>query len=378
MPDSYILHLCSYFIGSKVYKHLFEELAKQPTVRTQDVFVPIRTDRHNGANLLNVDNVFIYYIKSLGLSTRLSLALKQFRLKQAFSTFYRQQNAPPYTCIHAHTLYSDGILAWRLHRELGIPYIITVRTTDVDIFNRLSPQWEPVIRKVLRDAKTVIFISPAHKHKFEAKYGATLPHTQLMPNGINQHWLAQSNTAKLSDISDITRGLYIGAINRNKNIARTIEAFLNAKLDTPERLMTIVGGSYEEYTKCYGPLSEKQLASVNFAGRITDLEALQKYYKEANIFIMPSHMETFGLVYLEAISQCTPVIYSRGQAIDGLFPEGEVGVACDSRSTTSIQGAIEYILQHYPVGLTYRNGKNPVQEFSWRRVATALATEVYV
>ena len=40
---------------------------------------------------------------------------------------------------------------------------------------------------------------------------------------------------------------------------------------------------------------------------------------------MPSRYETFGLVYGEAMSQGLPIIYSKGQGVDGYFKEGTVG-----------------------------------------------------
>lgn len=40
---------------------------------------------------------------------------------------------------------------------------------------------------------------------------------------------------------------------------------------------------------------------------------------------MPSHKETFGLVYAEAMSQGLPIIYTKNQGFDGQFPDGYVG-----------------------------------------------------
>ena len=48
------------------------------------------------------------------------------------------------------------------------------------------------------------------------------------------------------------------------------------------------------------------------------------------MLLVPSEAETFGMVYLEAMSPGVPVLYTRGQGFDGQFPEGTAGfsVAC--------------------------------------------------
>ena len=51
------------------------------------------------------------------------------------------------------------------------------------------------------------------------------------------------------------------------------------------------------------------------------------FYKSAHIFVMPSLTETFGIVFIEALSQGLPLIYTKGQGIDGYFPQGFVGYA---------------------------------------------------
>jgi glycosyltransferase involved in cell wall biosynthesis len=62
---------------------------------------------------------------------------------------------------------------------------------------------------------------------------------------------------------------------------------------------------------------------------------------------MASFKETFGLVYFEAMSQGTPVIYSEGQGIDGYFPQGFIGYSVDPHDFNDAKIKIELILKNY-------------------------------
>lgn len=96
--------------------------------------------------------------------------------------------------------------------------------------------------------------------------------------------------------------------------------------------------------------------------------------RESDVFILPSHKETFGLVYAEAMSQGLPVIYTRGQGFDGQFPEGTVGYAVSDRSASEIADAVERILGRYDEIST--NCVECAEEFRWSGITQRLL-EVY-
>lgn len=62
---------------------------------------------------------------------------------------------------------------------------------------------------------------------------------------------------------------------------------------------------------------------------------------------MPSKFETFGLVYVEAMTQGTPVIYTRGQGFDGFFEEGTVGYSVDGEDILEMKERIFDIINNY-------------------------------
>ena len=82
---------------------------------------------------------------------------------------------------------------------------------------------------------------------------------------------------------------------------------------------------------------------------------------------MPSHTETFGLVYLEAMTQGLPVIYTRGQGFDGQFKEGTIGFAVSDKSPEEIAEKVIAIMNNYEE--ISRNASALSSKYSWGEVA---------
>jgi glycosyltransferase involved in cell wall biosynthesis len=66
-----------------------------------------------------------------------------------------------------------------------------------------------------------------------------------------------------------------------------------------------------------------------------------------NAFIMPTTNETFGMVYIEALSAGIPIIYSKEQGIDGYFDIADIGPAVDPKSVKSIYMGIIQVIENY-------------------------------
>ena len=82
---------------------------------------------------------------------------------------------------------------------------------------------------------------------------------------------------------------------------------------------------------------------------------------------MPSLRETFGTVYIEALSQGLPVIYTKGQGIDGYFDQGLTGFACDPMNVHEIKEAILQIMGNYQT--TSQACALAAQDFQWHVIA---------
>ena len=82
---------------------------------------------------------------------------------------------------------------------------------------------------------------------------------------------------------------------------------------------------------------------------------------------MPSHTETFGLVYAEAMSQGLPVLYTKGQGFDGHFSDGVVGYAVSDTDATNLAEKLKEVITHYDE--LSSNCIRMVNKFDWNAIA---------
>ena len=272
--------------------------------------------------------------------------------------------------IHAYTLFTDGNSAYELSKKYSIPYVVAVRDTDVNAFFKWRPHLRSRGAEILANAKAVFFLSPAYKEQVLSKY---IPQalreyiadkSHIVPNGIDDFWFENcyttrdfNKTQKLLE-QKCARIIFVGRISNRKNPLTTLRAIDLLEKKGYKIEFTVVGGFENAYIK-------KVLLSdtrVCYAGKLTKNDVIEKY-RTNDIFVMPSHTETFGLVYAEAMSQGLPVIYTKGQGFDGQFSEGEVGYSVDSHSPAAVAKGIVKAIEHY--GEIARRCLEKFDKFQW-------------
>ena len=339
-----ILHIANDYSGSKVYKNLVKGLDQLGLV--QYVYTAIRSESLEGKNaiLFQEAQSKIHYRNILKKSDRIFYTHK---INKITKDVEEEVLLSEINLIHAHTWYSDGGVAYELYKKHNIPYVITVRNTDLNLFYKYAYHLRKFGREIIENANKVFFISPSyHKRFFKLKpfinNESIINKSEVIPNGIDDFWINNYKSPK-QKLQDVPVLLFIGKFAKGKNVLRLIEAVntLN-KTGTPCELNLVGGGGNEEkevLTKV------EQSEYINFHGKIFDKRLLQKQFESADIFVMPSHKETFGLVYIEAISQGLPVIYTQNEGIDGFYKE--VGLAVNPNQKISVVNAIKEVIENY-------------------------------
>lgn len=358
-----ILHICNDYCGSKVHARLYSEFDLLGAEQT--VYSHFDSRREVGANGINSDRVRIVYDQILKPWHHY---LFHLRVAQVYASMCRQIDASQFDLIHAATLFSDGALALKLHQRYGIPYVVAVRKTDVYRFLKLGPHTWPMGRDILLNAQRIVFISQALQNAFvcHPMIDRLLPRIQskfvLQPNGVEDYWI--DNAVEASDVRQCNGLVYVGKFDANKNVMRLMEAVRLLSQRVPDVHLDLVGGSGNLHNKVVA-LTQKEPFRFTYHGPIHDRPMLREVFARNAVFCMPSINETFGLVYVEALSQGLPVLCSRGQGIDGLFA-GPVGEFVDPLSVEAIAEGLHKLLTHRE---QYRQSID-FEQFRWSKIAS--------
>lgn len=340
-----ILHINRNYIFNNLHQVMIDNLSLQKDIMN-DIFVPICKQQNINYDIS--DNVVVK--DCFNLNDRYLFDFKQYKITKALEKTFDIHN---YDCIHAYTLFTDGNCARNLSLKYNIPYIVAIRNTDVNDFYEKMPFLRKRGIKIMQSASAICFLSNSYFKKVFDKFIPKNLQSELkkkvyiIPNGVDRFWLdynfndSEMKKSKI-DKSKTLNVIYAGRIDKNKNILTTQRALAILRKEGYITNFTVVGkvenqSEYDliirdEFTNYIPELSKKDLINE---------------YRKNDLFIMPSFTESFGLTYVEAMSQGLPVIYTEGQGFDDQFKEGVVGFHVDPYSPESICFAIKKILKDY-------------------------------
>lgn len=332
-----ILHICPSF-NNPLYAEIVERQLVNNNIR---VFY----FRGKKEGLPNGEKEYVDGVMPYNNIDRFFFKIKEKKILKKFFGLYKPDE---FDICHAHTLFVSGYIALQAKKKWGLKYIVAVRGTDINLFFRYRYNLRKIGIEILCNAEKIIFMSNCHKIEVFEKYIPTQFKEELSEksvvkyNGINNFWLKENKSAKHLRKNEILSLIYYGDINKNKNLELTMKVVEKFISEGQNVEFTVIGRildrKYEEIFKC-----KRYIKYIEFKPK----EELIHYLRNADIFIMPSLSETFGLSYIEAMSQGIPIIYTRGQGIDGVFEEGTVGYHVNPHDIEETYNAIKRVLSDY-------------------------------
>jgi len=318
----------------------------------QVVYNPIREAKYIGRNKIELKEkgsrivyspILNYHLDRFFYKLKIRKILKDLETKIDFSTI---------SFVHAHTWYSDGGVAYLLHKKYKIPYVIAIRSTDVNIFYKYFIHERFFGRKILKNAQKTILISASYKSKvfnfsfLKAIRGSIDDKLEIIPNGVAPYWIQHSHHKNLfiKSSSNEFNILYIGSFINRKHLPILQKAIIDLSAKNKIKLHIVGGGGKDEKEVLKHIQSYPHL--FNYYGKILDKNKLREIMNACDIFAMPSRNETFGLVYVEAMLQGLPILYTKGEGIDGFYEEN-IGEKVRNFSIDEIRNKLEKMINHY-------------------------------
>ena len=339
-----ILHINVNYIVSALHQTMIEHLNRQGVENS--VFVPTYDP-----SISIVDcREYVFLSKCFKKWDRLFFYGKQ---RKIISSALHTYDISRFDLIHAYTLFTDGNAAMELSKQYGIPYVVAIRNQDVNAFFKWKPQLRPLGIRIMRNADAVFFLSPVYRKTVIEQVvpkeyrEEILAKSHIIPNGIDDFWHENVYHRNVDEAVERfgrkeLRCIYVGGIDANKNTELTLKGLALLCKQGWDCSLTAIGKTVER--RAYEQMC--RYPAFHYV-EPKKREELIHYYRQADIFVMPSHTETFGLVYAEAMSQGLPVLYTRGQGFDGQFPEGEVGYSVDDKNPAEVAEKIRCVIRDY-------------------------------
>lgn len=366
-----IVHQNSNYATNVIYKNLIEELVQLKSTPKKEYLIsaPVRTKENIGNYSFDHPDVTFYYQNIIKKYHRVLYHQKISKMKKEL---LKRVVPNDIELIHAVFQFTDGGVGNELFKKYNIPYIISIKNTDLNIFYYYLLHLRNYGNEIIKNAAKVVFLTPCYRDKLINTYLPKSLHSELLqksiiiPNGIDEFWHNNLGTPKKLISKKTINIANVGEISKLKNLNTLLSVADKLIKKGYEVSIDIAGkprGKYgEQMIK-----KIKSLSFCNYHGVVKDKNKLKNIFKSADIFILPSKKESFGLVYAEALSQATPIIYVKGEGFDGQFPEGTVGYSCDPDSVEDIILKIQMIQDNYE--LLSKNCIEKVSKFKWSTVA---------
>lgn len=206
-----------------------------------------------------------------------------------------------------------------------------------------------------------IFVNAAYvRTSLMEDYGVAPDRITVTGLGVNPFFL-QNTPATITP--EFTHDLlFVGYDFGYKGGADVLEALNIARKEIPDLTLTVVGP---------GPDQVPETPGVHLTGRIRDQAQLLEHYRKADLFVMPSLCDSFGFVFLEAMSQGVPCIGADLNAMPEIIRDGETGYVVPVRDPEALADAL---LRYYADPANrQRMGRAALERvrgvYTWDRVA---------
>ena len=292
-------------------------------------------------------------------------------------------NGLTYRAVHSH-YWLSGWVGQAFSRWLDIPHVITFHTLSRIKMQSRPGEREPqqrqeVEEELIASADRIVAFSPHERDAMARLYGGDANRIQLAPCGVDLtrfRPLDREESRRQLGLNGDKVLLYVGRIESLKGVELLVRT--TAQLDTCEPVKVLVVGDDNGQDREVDRLRELAETlevgdSIDFVGRVAQNE-LPVYYSAADVCVVPSFYESFGLAALESMACGTPVVASRVGGLSTVVQHGSTGYLKAWRCPEAFANSVEMLissksLQH-SMGLAARRR---AEDMSWEKVAEQIA-----
>ena len=296
-----------------------------------------------------------------------------------------------YDLIHSH-YWMSGLAAETLKNQWNVPVLQMFHTLGL-MKNRIAQSPDEMEgnyridgeRQVMKMADKIVAATPAEESQLEFLYGVDKQKIVTIPPGVDTarfYPIRQDEAKEAIDINCKNRLLlFVGRIEPLKGLQNLIRALALIRSSGVNAgncyCLVVIGGEPDAAPETMSA----EMARLKSLGRELGLddfivflgkraqETLPYYYSAADILIMPSYYESFGMVALEAMAFGTPVVASQVGGLPFLVQDGITGFVVPGGSPEALVEPLTRLMTH--ADLREKMGKQAAdyaQQYAWEKI----------
>jgi len=234
------------------------------------------------------------------------------------------------------------LLSW-LAVKTGVPCVITAHGTDLMGYQK-SARFQKYAEEAARGAKRIITISNDNDELVRSLFPDCADRTVYMQNGYDPDRFYPEPMTRdgIKELFDVTLQkklvLFVGKLAHFKGIDVLIDAVPLYEGERPGEIVTVIAGDGELAAQLRKQAKDNNTENVHFLGHL-DISQLRGLYSTADVSVVPSRREPFGLVAVEALACGCPVIATNQGGLPDIIND-DVGALVDVDDAFGLSAAI--------------------------------------
>lgn len=303
---------------------------------------------------------------------------------------WRIARGTDYDLVHAH-YWLSGVVGLELRERWGAP-VVQMFHTLARLKNRVARSArdrEPALRlaeesRIAAAVDRIVAATTVERDHFLHQHGVARSHVAVIPCGVDTELFAPGDPAAARDALALPPGpvlLYVGRLTPIKGLDTLLEAMARLDGTLPRARLLIVGGEADEPLDGHAAELRRRLRALGLERRVTFVgaqpqERLRDYYRAADVTVLPSYYESFGMVAMEAMACGSPVVASRVGGLQTTVRDGVTGVLVPDSDPGALAEALVRVADDRALrGRLAREGVAWAARHRWPCVAEAVCRE---